>query len=292
MILKSEVIQLNLSKLEQAKQDFTILNDYANTDDSQILRKLWDDARPYGLMSYLNFIDFIRYATKNNQQIFYTKKIHLSEFKEILVKGAIDPSVKKILKSKGKISFAKLINSPKWEFYSGNKRKRGGVRCQDNFLFSSAMIANFCIQNEIDIQETSRISEFYTRILPDIDVSLKREIDLTVDIIDFMIDNLSKSGYDFRRLNVEHISKFITDEFRKKLLSIESGEAVKMIEETDYYGGLTIGQTYKVLDKEISSGRLNVVIENDVKLRRSYPYRIFETITNLRNSALDDLLDL
>lgn len=292
MVLKSEVIQLNLEKLEKAKRDFTILNDYANSNDDQKLKNIWAEARPYGLISYLSFIDFIRYANKNDQQPFYSKKIKISEFKETLVKCAIDPSVKKILKSKGKTSFAKLINSPRWEFYSGNKRKRGGVRCQDNFIFSSAIIANFCIQNEIDIQEPNRISEYYTRILSDIDVSLKKEIDLTIDIIDFMIDNLSKSGYDFRRLNVDHISKFITDEFRKKLLSIESGEAVKMIEETDYYGGLTLGKTYKVLDKEINSGRLNVVLENDVQLRRSYPYRIFETISNLRNSALDDLLDL
>jgi hypothetical protein len=53
-----------------------------------------------------------------------------------------------------------------------------------------------------------------------------------------------------------------------------------------------LGKVYDVKDKEIHSGRLNVIIENDNGYRRTYPYRLFETVSNLRNSALDDLLEL
>ena len=81
------------------------------------------------------------------------------------------------------------------------------------------------------------------------------------------------------------------EELKKKLLNIDKGESVKLIENADYYGGITLGKVYEVKDKELHSGRLQVVIDNDNGYRRSYPYRLFETVSNLRNSALDDLLN-
>jgi len=293
MIIKSEIIQENLSRLEKATQEFSILKDYASTDDHQVLRKIWDEGKSYGLLSYFNFQDFIRHSKSLNQEAFYKNKIKISEFKEVLVKNASDPSVKKILQSKGKVSFAKLINSTKWELYSGNRRRRSrGVRYNDNFLPSAAIIANFCMQNEIDVEDNYRISEYYTKLLPEIDITIKKELDLTKKMIDFMVGNLSESSYDFKKINVEHISKFISEELKKKLTEIDKGESVKLTEETDYYGGLTFGKVYEILDKEIHSGRLQVIINNDVNVRKSYPYRLFETVSNLRNSALDDLLDI
>lgn len=290
MIIKSEIIQNNLDRLEQSKKDFSLLNDYASTDDHIVLKHLWDEGRAYGLLSYMNFIDFIRHTKKLNQEVFYKTKIKIPHFKEILIQNATDPTVKKVLKSKGKVSFAKFINSPKWELYSGHRRRRGGVRYNDNFVASAAIIANFCIQNEIEVEDYTRICEYYRTNLSDLDPSLKKELQLTKNMIDYMVESLSESNYDFRRLNVEHISKFITEELKKKLISIEKGESVKLIEDADYYGSLTLGKVYEVIDKEITSGRLQVIIKNDLDFSRSYPYRLFETVSNLRNSVLDDLL--
>ena len=290
MIIKSEIIQVNLDRLEKAKKDFSILNDYASTNNDTILRHLWDEGRAYGLLSYMTFIDFIRNSNKLGQEVFYSKKIKIKDFQDILVKCATDDTVKKTLKSKSKVSFAKLINSPRWDLYSGNRRRRGGVRYHDNFVSSATIIANFCIQNEILIEDDSRISEHYRKLLPEIDLTLKKELELTKDLLDYMVKSFSNSDSDFRRLNVEHVTKFMGEELKKKLLNIEKGESVKLIEDASYYGGLTLGKTYDVKDKEMQSGRLNVVIENDNGYRRSYPYRLFETVSNLRNSALDDLL--
>jgi hypothetical protein len=128
--------------------------------------------------------------------------------------------------------------------------------------------------------------------LPEIDLTLKKELELTKDLLDYMTKSFSNSDSDFRRLNVDHVAKFMGEELKKKLLNIEKGESVKLIEDASYYGGLSLGKVYEVKDKEIHSGRLNVVIESDNGFRRSYPYRLFETVSNLRNSALDDLLDL
>jgi hypothetical protein len=292
MIVKSEIIQVNLDRLEKAKKDFSILEDYASTDDDNILRYLWDEGRSYGLINYMAFIDFIRHSNKLGQEVFYSKKIKIKDFQDMLVKYAIDPTVKSILKSKSKVSFAKLINSPRWDLYSGNRRRRGGVRYNDNFTSSAAIIANFCIQNGIEVEDQSRISEHYRRLLPEIDLTLKKELELTKNLLDYMVKSFSNSDYDFRRLNVDHVTKFMGEELKKKLLNIEKGESVKLIEDASYYGGLSLAKVYDVKDKEIQSGRLNVVIENDNGFRRSYPYRLFETVSNLRNSALDDLLDL
>jgi hypothetical protein len=290
MIIKSEIIQNNLERLEQAKKDFSLLNDYASTDDDTVLKRLWDEGRSYGFLTYMNFIDFIRHTKKLNQEIFYKTKIKIPHFKEVLIQNAPDATVKKVLKSKGKVSFAKFINSPKWDLYSGNRRRRGGVRYNDNFVASASIIANFCIQNEIEIEDHSRISEYYRTNISELDPTLKVELGLTKGLIDYMVTSLSNSDYDFRRLNVEHISKIMTEEIKKKLLNIEKGESVKLIENPDYYGGLTLGKVYEIKDKELNSGRLQVVIENDNGYRRSYPYRLFETVSNLRNSALDELL--
>jgi hypothetical protein len=269
MIIKSEIIQNNLDRLEQAKKDFSLLNDYASTDDHNILKHLWDEGRSYGFLSYMNFIDFIRQCGKLNQEVFYKNKIKIPEFKEVIIKNATDDKVKGLLKSKGKVSFQKFINSPKWDLYSGNRRRRGGVRYHDNFVSSAAIIANFCIQNEIEIEDQSRISEYYRNNLVDFDPSLKKELEMTNDLIGYMINSFSNSDYDFRKLNIDHITKFMGEELKKKLLNIDKGESVKLIENADYYGGLTLGQVYEVKDKEIHSGRLQVVIDNNNGYRRS-----------------------
>jgi len=60
MIVKSEIIQVNLDRLEKAKKDFSILEDYASTNNDVVLKHLWDEGRAYGLLSYMTFIDFIR----------------------------------------------------------------------------------------------------------------------------------------------------------------------------------------------------------------------------------------
>jgi hypothetical protein len=291
MKLTSEIILNNLDKLESLKKDFKLLDDYSKENDSEKLRNMYSEGRPYGFISIMSFIDFIRHQKKLNQEVFYNKKITIKEFQDMLVKNAADVSVKKILKSKGKKSFEKLINSSRWELYSGNKRRRGGLRYSDNFLPSTAIIANFCIQNQIEIEDQSRISEWYTRPLPSIDTTIKKEIDLTNQIVDYMFDSLSSQNYDFRRINVENITKFIQLEIERKMKQIEEGESVKLIETTDYYSGLSQNKVYVVKSKDISSGRLTVSIQNDLGFTRSYPYRIFETVSNLRNSALDELLN-
>jgi len=291
MKITSEIIQNNLDRLEQARKDFKILDDYYLENDDLKLKQLYTLGRTFGLSTYFTFIDYIRTVKKFDQQVFYNKKITLKEFRHTLSTLAQDEKVKNLLKSKGKVSFAKLLNSPRWVLYSGDKRLRGGVRYHDNFILSSAIIANFCIQNEIEVEETSRISNWYTQPIAFLDPSLIKEIEITTNIVNFIYENMTNSDFDFRKLNIDNIIKNIQYEIEYKMTQIEKGESVKLSDETDYYSGLTNGKVYIVEGKSVYNGRLNVMIKNDLGFSKEYPYRLFETVTNLRNAALDQLLN-
>lgn len=75
------------------------------------------------------------------------------------------------------------------------------------------------------------------------------------------------------------------------MLSIEPGEKIKCIEISPETYGLTLNKTYDVQSKNLENGILKVRIINDSGNNCSYNYRLFETVSNLRNSALDELLN-
>jgi hypothetical protein len=75
------------------------------------------------------------------------------------------------------------------------------------------------------------------------------------------------------------------------MLTIEPGEKIKCVEISPDSTGLTLNKVYDVLSKNIDYGVLKVIINNDNNQSKSYNYRLFETVTNLRNSALDELLN-
>jgi len=290
MKLTSEFIQINLEKLESLKRKFQILVAYENEIDDMKLNDLFCIGKTYGLSQYLSFIDFIRQSKKNGQQPFYDKKISIKEFKEVVINCATDVKVKSIIKSKGVVSFQKFINSPKWDLYTGNKRRRRGLRYHDNFVNSQAIIANFCIQNQIDIQNESKIIDYYTSLLPEIDNSIIEEIEMTTKVINFVFTSLDKENYDFRRINLENLKFLLNVEIERKMKEILEGESVKLINNVGYYSALTPNKVYNVITKNIVSGRLTVSIQNDLGFVRSYPYRIFETVSNIRDSYLQELL--
>jgi hypothetical protein len=124
-----------------------------------------------------------------------------------------------------------------------------------------------------------------------IDPSLVKEIEITNNVVNFIYENMSNHDFDFRKLNIHNIIKNIEVEVERRMIQIEKGESVKLSDKTDFYSGLTNGKVYTVIDKSIFNGRLNVAIENDLGFKREYPYRLFETVSNLRNSALDQLLN-
>ena len=306
MKLTSEVISVNLDRLEKAQKEFPILSEYQKTLElkngpsldqylTNLTRTLKDECLSYGLKPYIEFIDFIVDSKLTGQEIFYRKKIKNKEFQDVLVANAIDEDAKKSFKSKSKKSFEVLVNSKKWEVFTANvsNRRRSSRRYNNNIRRSDAIISNFIIQNQIEVKDENsfRVNKYYLNQIPVPDLTIKNEINRTKEIIDFIINKLSESGTDFRKVNYDHLTKTLNNELKNRMLTIEPGEKIKCVEKSPDSTGLTLNKVYDVLSKNIDYGVLKVIINNDNNQSKSYNYRLFETVSNLRNSALDELLN-
>jgi hypothetical protein len=306
MKLTSEVISINLDRLEKAQKEFPILSEYQKTLElkngasldqylTNLTRTLKDECLSYGLKPYIEFIDFIVDSKLTGQEIFYRKKIKNKEFQDVLVSNAIDEDAKKSFKSKSKKSFEVLVNSKKWEVFTANftNRRRTSRRYNNNLRRSDAIISNYIIQNQIEVKDENsfRVNKYYLNQIPVPDLTIKNEINRTKEIIDFIINKLSESGTDFRKVNYDHLTKTLNNELKNRMLTIEPGEKIKCVEISPDSTGLTLNKVYDVISKHIDYGVLKVIINNDNNQSKSYNYRLFETVTNLRNSALDELLN-
>lgn len=314
MKLTSEIIQYNLLILDKAKKAFPVLKDYAdaasfktshwtqglyadeywkNEDHMRLFR---DEIRTYKLHIYSDFIDFIEECKKNNQELFYRNKIKNTELQRILTLHAIDEEAKNCFKSKTKATFTKFINSKKWDLLSGNSRsyRSRAKRYSDNLSKSCAIIANYCIQNEIEIcdENSVRIKTWFTKQLPEPDLSISKEIERTSSIIDFIVSKLGENDSDFRKSNIDHLSMSIKNELSKKMMSLQKLEKIRCLELTqDQSTELTKNKIYEVKDTRIESGVLKVEISNDKGNLKYYFYRNFETVINLREGFISSLLD-
>jgi len=306
MKLTSEVISINLDRLEKAQKEFPILSEYLKVLElkngqsldqylNNLTKTLKDECLSYGLKPYIEFIDFIVDSKLTGQEIFYRKKIKNKEFQDVLVANAIDEDAKKSFKSKSKKSFEVLVNSKKWEVFTANvtNRRRTSRRYNNNLRRSDAIISNYIIQNQIEVKDENsfRVNKYYLNQIPVPDLTIKNEINRTKEIIDFIINKLSESGTDFRKVNYDHLTKTLNNELKNRMLTIEPGEKIKCVEISPDSTGLTLNKVYDVISKHIDYGVLKVIINNDNNQSKSYNYRLFETVTNLRNSALDELLN-
>ena len=301
MKLTSEIISTNLLLLEKAKKDFPLLVSYENCIDYSEKAKLRQEILEFGLGLYLEFIDFVKEMTNKEQEIFYRRKIKNPEFQEILSKQANDDDAKKSFKSKAAKSFESLMNSDKWEDFSGYRSnyRRRRRRWANNFSGSDAIASNYIIQNELEIKDEylHRVCKWYRMKLPQVDLTVQNEINKTKDLISFMISKMSDSGIDFRRLNFTHLTSQLSDEIKKKILTIDTDEKIKLIANDFIPEGFTPGIFYNVIGKQLATEEagggniLMVNVRNDMDKSVWVKYRYFETVSNLRDSALDFLLN-
>lgn len=315
MKLTSEIIQKNLLTLEQAKKSFPVLQQYSEKyalkikffnegnllteywENENSLRLLREEGRNYKLNIYLDFIDYIGDCEKyGQQQVFYRKKIQNKELQKVLVDNSLDEEAKLCFKNKTKSTFAKFINSKKWALLSNDQRsyRRRSKTYNNNLSRSSAIIANYCIQNEIEILEENyvRIKEWFRTLIPEPDYSIAKEIDRTATIIDFIVNKLGENNSDFRKINIDHLTISIKNELSKKVLSLQKAEKIRCLEvSAGLEGELTINKIYEVKDTRIEYGVLKVEIRNDKDNSKFYFYRNFETVTTLRDNFISSILD-
>lgn len=302
MKITSEIIVSNLNSLKNAKSKFSILNEYQDIcmkmPDSNLIEtqnNLRSTAISFGLSHYIDFIDFIVKTTKSKQEIFYRFKIKNVDFQKTLSENATDKDAITCFKTKTKKTFQNLVNSDRWLVFQANTWKisttsrRRKSRYNDNVEPSSAIIANYIIQNELDIEDLSRINKYYTTPIPDFDDTVINEMDKTKDVINFLCDKLSECDVDYRKINMDYFTKEFNKEVRNRMLSVATGEKIKCVSVTTDTSNLTIGKYYDVISKQIDGGILKVTVTNDRDIKCRYNYRLFESVSNLRDSTIDDL---
>lgn len=303
MVLTLDTIKENLNILERAKEVFKILVDYQNilkslrnNSDHEIQNREIEINREinrYNLTIYSDFIRFINKVETTGQKVIYDEKIKTKTFQKVLEDNAIDETAKKSLRNKTSKTMHIFMNSEKWMKFHGYQSNRGRLRLNDNLSKSESIIANFLNQQEINLEALaySRLNKYYTSLLPEPDHTILDEMNRTKFVIDFLIQKVTESGLDFRKLNSRALIENISEEFKKRILDIDKNESVKCISRPDVYG-ITVGNIYKVIDRSLDySGNLRILIQNDYGTNVNCSFKFFETLNSLRSSMLKDLFD-
>ena len=303
MVLTLDTIKENLNILERAKEVFKILVDYQNilkslrnNSDHEIQNREIEINREinrYNLTIYSDFIRFINKVETTGQKLIYDEKIKTKTFQKVLEDNAIDETAKKSLRNKTSKTMHIFMNSEKWMKFHGYQSNRGRLRLNDNLSKSESIIANFLNQQEINLEALaySRLNKYYTSLLPEPDHTVLDEMNRTKFVIDFLIQKVTESGLDFRKLNSRALIENISEEFKKRILDIDKNESVKCISRPDVYG-VSVGTIYKVIDRSLDySGNLKILIQNDYGTNVNCSFKFFETLNSLRSSMLKDLFD-
>lgn len=288
------IINKNLEKLNNAIKTFPdILGKYQKSKDTIEKSNLKDYAFKADLRSYTEFIDWINRISEAGQSVVYNHQISFNELKEVLVQNAIDVEVKDFLKKKTRRGMISFLNSDLFSDYNGGYRGRRGRRkiYSNNFFNSTCIISNYLIQNPDIVLESSRIHNYYTTEIPNFEAQVNTELEITNDICKSIVRKIKTIKYDFRKLNFELLKTQIEKTIKDRMLSVDSGEQIKCIEESQI-GGVTFNKIYSVNSYSMNGGKLMVSITNDSGVNRDYNYRIFESVAKSRENSIDEILSL
>lgn len=306
-MLSYEIINKNLKKLEESIKIFPdILGKYQKLTKSIILNgelsrlndsliseriKISSLASKIGLDQYINFIDWV--AKSGDQKIIYTHEIPFDSLKSRLIDGCEDEEVKSFLSKKTKKGFESFLNSRQYHVYCGDYwtgRRGNRKRFKKNFIKNELLIINYAIQNELILKDHDNLTHFYKNELPNFESEINTELDITNDIIKSLFKKIKSIKYDFRKLNFNLLKSEIENKIRNKMLSVEEGEKIKCIEEQP---GLTLYKVYNVYSYEIGiNGNLLVKVTNDNNQSKKYNYRLFESVSKLRETNIDNILNI
>jgi hypothetical protein len=283
-----DIIKKNLDKLDKASKTFPdIIGKYRNSKNSQEKRNLVEIAYNVGLQSYIRFIDWIEICTEKGQSVIINYTIPFNDFKTALIESCEDAQVKDFIKKKTKKGFITFLNSQLFYTYNGGSQGRNRNYFRNNFSKSETLIANWVMQNDVKLTN-SIISQYYLLEISNFDSEINTEIEITNDIIKSLIKKINTIKYDFRKLNFNLLQSQIGERIKERVLSVDNGEQIKCIEAQH---ALTLNKIYNVEGYEIgSNGNLIVSIKNDNNDRCNYNYRLFESVSKLRESNINNIL--
>jgi hypothetical protein len=173
-------------------------------------------------------------------------------------------------------------------------RRRGRRSSENCSGLSQAFIPllNWIISNDIDVINFSSqyildgMLKWYTGIRLNINSVSVKEVEITTNMMNSLVDLISSQGIDFRKLNVDFLVDAMNSNLRK-LMEVPLGTKLKAI--VDYQGVLTSGNYYEVHNSMISGGSVRVMVSGDNGQRGYYDYKNFEDVQIQRDLMLKQL---
>lgn len=309
----NEYILKNLEIYNQAKDLIPTITQYELGEVTN------SSMRSLGLKPFADFFDFKKNQSdlgwsltwaptfKELKNIIATKTT-VSRFQSQMINKS-EPQFSKLLESDPK-TFDRLLNGrwiskPGWSQITG--RKQWGKRHSEimsgldtclvpiiNWMISKNIatsdLRGDTFDNFQNQQKYNNRIKWFISVELDINKLPVREIELSNKVLESVCDLLVSQNFDFRKLN----SDFIIDNLNQKIRNLmlpPKGTCLKCINSlVDYKGPiLSEGQTYKVVDSNISNGGVRVFIENDQKSWNYYEYKYFEDMSIKRDDILRQL---
>lgn len=292
-----DIIKSNLNKLEKAIETFPdILGKYKSITNVTEKADISAYASKLNLSAYINFIDWVTRVSSNGEKIIYDIDISFDTLKSAMIESSTDSEVIEFLKKKTKRGLISFINSPLYSSYNGGMKGRRGHRkyYDKNFSKCECLLSNYILQNSINLVSGfsygfGSVGYYYTQNIPDFESELNTEIEITNDITKSIIRKINTLKYDFRKINFNLLKTEIENQVKSRMCSVLPGEEIKCIEASQ---NLTLNNLYKVVSYQISiSGNLMVHVLDDNERKSQYNYRLFETVSKLREDSINDILN-
>lgn len=306
-------IKENLRIYNQAKSLLPIISQYESGEVS------YSSMRSLRLELFANFSDFIK--TETERGLSPIQALSFAELKKLISESTQNPRYKKLFKNITQKAFILLLTQDLEKFdrylngrwiskpgYSHRGRKKWGRRHGDkaeglNLCFVAIM--NWIISNGIQTtdQTSDHFSSFaqqeyyktrirwYRAVYLGIDTIPLREIGVTSNLLNSLVDFISDSEIDFRKLNSDFVIDVLSNKI-KKLMSVDSGTTLtSLVDLKSDYGHvvLTKGKNYVVEASNINYGFMRVSILDDGDRVNYYEYKLFEDVSLQRELLLSSL---
>lgn len=308
-----DFIKENLRIYNEAKSLLPIISQYENDEVS------YNAMRSLKLELFADFYNFLKSERSNGFELI--QAISFKELKEVIINKTKSDRFKTLIKNISQKSFTKLLTEDAEKFdrylngrwiskpgYNSRGRRTYGKRSNESIEglnFGFTPLINWIISNEIETIENdsktfqsfssqdvySHKLKWYKYSILKIDTLPMKEIGVTSNLLNSLVNFIQESEIDFRKLNSDFIVETIQNKVRK-LMNVPTGTTiVSLVDLKNDYGRqvLTKGKNYTVINSTINYGFIKVYIQDDVSIGSYYDYKLFEDISLQRDMLLQQL---
>ena len=316
MKLNYDLIKKNLATYAEAKELFPIISEYESGQvNYSVMAKL-------GLGDFAIFANFLSTNFKSGFNP-VMKGMTWRRLKPILVENTKNERFKKFIFNRTQRQFNEILNdgadfdrylNGRWITKPGlsrRGRRTYGRRSHEHIeSFRSCIVPmlNYIIENNIEVysdskdhkehynffayqQNISNIVQWYTNKELDFSNVPKREIDITRQMLNSLVQLVDDSRIDFRKLNSDYIISTLSEKMIR-LMRVPEGTRLKCLNDyVDQYNNkcLTRDNYYEVRSSSMEDGYVKVLVNADNNRTNWFKYSCFEDVQLRRDDLLDSL---